>query len=185
MLVTKSPLATNFQRLIRGLLAVGVLAAGGCAQLPRTDPPSAMKGVEQLASSDSFAAPPAAWPGDGWWRAYADPQLDTLIEEAQRESPDLELARARLHAALAAVQGAGATRLPEVTGGAQLNEGKQSYNYLIPRQALPQGWNGYGLATLDLAWELDFWGKNRAALAAALGGPGFDRPLAEGTAHGP
>ena len=168
MLVTKSPLATNFQRLIRGLLAVGVLAAGGCAQLPRTDPPSAMKGVEQLASSDSFAAPPAAWPGDGWWRAYADPQLDTLIEEAQRESPDLELARARLHAALAAVQGAGATRLPEVTGGAQLNEGKQSYNYLIPRQALPQGWNGYGLATLDLAWELDFWGKNRAALAAAL-----------------
>ena len=38
----------------------------------------------------------------------------------------------------------------------------------VPRQALPQGWNDYGLATLDLSWELDFWGKNRAALAAAL-----------------
>ena len=58
--------------------------------------------------------------------------------------------------------------MPEVTGDALLNEGRQSYNYLIPPQALPHGWNDYGLATLNLSWELDFWGKNRSALAAAL-----------------
>lgn len=33
---------------------------------------------------------------------------------------------------------------------------------------MPSGWKDYGLATLNLSWELDFWGKNRAALAAAL-----------------
>ena len=66
------------------------------------------------------------------------------------------------------VQGAGATRLPEVTAYALLGEAKQSYDFLVPRQALPQGWNGYGVATLNMSWELDFWGKNRAALAAAL-----------------
>jgi NodT family efflux transporter outer membrane factor (OMF) lipoprotein len=31
----------------------------------------------------------------------------------------------------------------------------------------PDGWQAYGLATLNLNWEIDFWGKNRAALAAA------------------
>jgi len=166
MQATKSPLPS--QRIMSVLLAVSLLASAGCAQLPRMDPPPTVKGVEQLGSANSFSAPSVAWPGDGWWRAYADPQLDALIEEALRDSPDLELAKARLHAAAAAVQGAGATRIPEVTGSTQFNEGKQSYNYLIPRQALPQGWNDYGLATLNLSWELDFWGKNRAALAAAV-----------------
>jgi NodT family efflux transporter outer membrane factor (OMF) lipoprotein len=168
MQATTNPLATGCQRFAGVLLAVSLVAAGGCAQLPHMDSPPAIRGVEQLGSSSSFAAPPAAWPGDGWWGSYADPQLDGLIEEALHDSPDLALARARLDAARATVQGAGATRLPEVTGGVLLNEAKQSYNYLIPRQALPQGWNDYGLATLNLSWELDFWGKNRAALAAAL-----------------
>jgi NodT family efflux transporter outer membrane factor (OMF) lipoprotein len=165
---TTGPLTTGRRRIAAALLAVSLLAAGGCAQLPHMGSLPAMRKVEQLGSSNSFAAPPAAWPGDGWWRAYADPQLDGLIEEALRDSPDLTLAWARLDAAKAMVQGAGASRMPEVTGGAVLNGAKQSYNYLIPRQALPQGWNDYGLATLNLSWELDFWGKNRAALAAAL-----------------
>jgi NodT family efflux transporter outer membrane factor (OMF) lipoprotein len=131
-------------------------------------PSPAVKEVAQLGSAQSFSAPAAAWPGDGWWHAYQDPQLDALIEEALRESPDLDLAQARLAAANATAQVAGATRLPEVTGDVLLNEGRQSYNYLIPPQALPHGWNDYGLATVNLSWELDFWGKNRSALAAAL-----------------
>src|SRR5450631_376637 len=168
MEVMKSSNPTACQRLVRVLLAVSLLASAGCAQLPRVDPPPAMKGVDQLGSANSFSAPPVAWPADGWWRAYGDPQLGALIEEALHDSADLEMAKARLHAAAAAVQGAGATRMPEVTGNALLNEGKQSYNYLIPRQALPQGWKDYGMATVNLAWELDFWGKNRAALSAAV-----------------
>jgi NodT family efflux transporter outer membrane factor (OMF) lipoprotein len=131
-------------------------------------PSPAVKEVAQLGSAQSFSAPEAAWPGDGWWHGYQDPQLDALIEEALRESPDLDLAQARLAAATGATQFAGATRMPEVTGDVLLNEGRQSYNYLIPPQALPHGWNDYGLATLNLSWELDFWGKNRSALAAAM-----------------
>lgn len=56
---------------------------------------------------------------------------------------------------------------PEVTGSALFTEEKQSYNYLMPRMAVPQGWNDYGRATLNLNWELDFWGKNRSAFKAA------------------
>jgi len=156
------------REILKALLIASPLILEGCAQLPHTDPPPALKDISQLGSASSFAAAPTDWPGDGWWRAYGDPQIDALIEEALRTSPDLELAQARLHAASAAVQGAHASRIPEVTGHVGIAESKQSYNYLIPKSALPQGWTDYGQATVNLSWELDFWGKNRAALAAAL-----------------
>jgi NodT family efflux transporter outer membrane factor (OMF) lipoprotein len=150
------------------LLAGSLALAGGCAQIPRLDPPPAMRKIDDFGSSNSFAAPVATWPGDQWWRAYGDPQLDALIEQGLHNAPDLDLAQARLKAATAQVQGAGATRLPEVTASAEIAEAKQSYDFLVPRQALPKGWNGYGAATLNMSYELDFWGKNRAALAAAV-----------------
>ncbi len=167
MKATTSSAGTS-RHLLEALIAAALVATGGCAQIPRMQPSPAVKEVAQLESAQSLAAPEAAWPGDGWWHVYQDPQLDALIEEALRESPDLDLAQARLSAAMAASQVAGATRMPEVTGDVLLNEGRQSYNYLIPPQALPHGWHDYGLATLNLTWELDFWGKNRSALAAAV-----------------
>lgn len=164
----KSPRLARQRRPLTLLLAVSLALASGCAQIPRLDPPPAVKKIDNFGSSNSFAAPVAAWPGDQWWRAYGDPQLDALIEEALHNAPDLDLAQARLKAAAAQVQGAGATRLPEVTASAEIAEAKQSYDFLVPRQALPKGWNGYGAATLNMSYELDFWGKNRAALAAAV-----------------
>lgn len=149
------------------LPAACLMCFAGCAQIPALDKSVEAKSVEQLGSSASFVAPAAAWPADGWWRSYGDPQLDGLIDEALRESPNLAIAQARLRQAGAMTQAAGAPLMPEVTGNAALTQEKQSYNYLMPRQAVPHGWNDYGLATLNLSWELDFWGKNHAALAAA------------------
>jgi NodT family efflux transporter outer membrane factor (OMF) lipoprotein len=156
------------RRRLTLLLAVSLGLASGCAQIPRLDPPPAMRKIDDFGSSNSFAAPISAWPSDQWWRAYGDPQLDALIEQALQNAPELDLAQARLKAAAAQVQGASATRLPEVTASAEIAEAKQSYDFLVPRQALPKGWNGYGAATLNMSYELDFWGKNRAALAAAV-----------------
>ena len=161
--------ATAPTRIRIGLLfAISLAAGSGCAQMPHLERSPPLKSVEQLGSARAFTAAAAAWPADGWWRSYGDPQLESLIDEALRDSPDLALAEARVRGAAAVVQAAGAARIPEVSATALLTEQKQSYNYLIPRQALPQGWQDYGLATLNLSWELDFWGKNRAAVAAAL-----------------
>lgn len=148
--------------------AACLLGASGCAQIPSLSPPAAVRSIDQLGSSRSLAAQAAApWPKDEWWQAYGDPQLNSLIGEALRDSPNLAVALARLRQAGAMAQEAGAPLMPEVTGNAAFTKDKQSYNYLIPRSALPQGWNAYGQATLNLSWELDFWGKNHAALAAA------------------
>jgi NodT family efflux transporter outer membrane factor (OMF) lipoprotein len=44
---------------------------------------------------------------------------------------------------------------------------KQSYNNGIPAQFVPKGWQDIGQASLALSYDLDLWGGNRAALAAA------------------
>lgn len=154
--------------IVKPLLAAILFAVAGCAPLPRMDSPPSMRKVEHLDTANSFSAPATAWPGDQWWQTYEDAQLSGLIDEALQGAPDLKLAQARLAAAAAVVRSAESTQIPEVTASAALTEGKQSYNYLVPKQALPHGWTDYGVATLNFSWELDFWGKNRSALAAAL-----------------
>jgi NodT family efflux transporter outer membrane factor (OMF) lipoprotein len=147
--------------------AAGLLGLAGCAQIPEGGKPAELKTMDQLASRESLAAPGAAWPEQQWWKAYGDSQLDQLIDEALRDSPTLTIAQARLQQAGALAQAVGAAQLPEVTGTAGVSEQKLSYNAGTPRAAMPNGWNDYGQATVNLSWELDFWGKNRSALAAA------------------
>ena len=141
------------------------LAVGGCAQLPELGQLSPMRTADQ--SATSFTAPAAQWPTDNWWTAYGDEQLDALIAEAFAGSPDLASAAAKLRQAEAAGQVSGAPLLPQVDGSASVSKQKMSNNYLTPVAFTPQGWPDYGLASLNLNWEIDFWGKNRAALAAA------------------
>ena len=105
--------------------------------------------------------------GGGWWKAYGDPQLDSLIEEGLAGSPSVAIADARLRRARAAQDSARGSLAPTVSASSSFTEQKQSYNYLSPAAMTPQGWNDYGRSSLDFSWELDFWGKNRAALAAA------------------
>ncbi|WP_245620113.1 efflux transporter outer membrane subunit [Phenylobacterium immobile] len=61
-----------------------------------------------------------------------------------------------------------ARQLPTVRVNGSVQEAKQSYNNGIPADFVPRGYNSYGRLTLDFAWELDFWGRNRAAVAAAV-----------------
>jgi NodT family efflux transporter outer membrane factor (OMF) lipoprotein len=152
----------------RSSLALFIAAAlGGCATLPEPHALPQPKPADAYAATVSFAAPAAVWPADAWWKDYRDPQLDALIAEAIDGSPTMAIAKARLDRARSNAQIAGAATLPQVTANSSITEQKQSRNYLTPPSATPEGWNDYGRATLDFSWELDFWGKNRAALAAA------------------
>jgi efflux transporter, outer membrane factor (OMF) lipoprotein, NodT family len=150
------------------VLVASIVGGNGCAYIPNLGSAPSLKPVGQLESSKTFTGSSKIWPGDRWWESYGDLQLNSLMEAALQGSPDLDLAQARLHQAGAVVQGAGAALMPEVTGNASFTKDKQSYNYLMPQGAMPQNWNSYGQATLNLSWELDFWGKNRAALASAI-----------------
>lgn len=146
------------------LMAVVVL--GACAAIPHQDL-SRPRTAQSYATAQSFAAPATIWPGDQWWRAYGDAQLDQLIDEALVGSPDVAAAKARLDKAQAGVSSARAALLPTLQGQGQVGETKQSYNTGIPPAFVPKGYNSVGQVTLNFNWELDFWGKNRKAVAAA------------------
>ncbi len=147
------------------MLAATALSA--CATLPPPQAARVPKPASAYAATDSLAAPRAEWPADAWWTAYGDPQLDALMGEALAGSPGLAAAQARVRGAEAFAAQAQARELPQLTANASAQESKQSYNTGIPAQFVPQGYNGYGRLSLDFSWELDFWGKNRAAVAAA------------------
>jgi NodT family efflux transporter outer membrane factor (OMF) lipoprotein len=153
------------------ILAITILAASaglvGCAGFPGPGPQPRIKSPDQYASERSFEASAAAWPGNSWWTAYGDPQLNQLIAEALDGSPSVAVAEARLRHARSVAEVAGSALEPQVSTEASATEQRQSYDYLSPRAVTPQGWKDYGRATLDVSWELDLWGKNRAALAAA------------------
>ena len=149
------------------IVASATLFLAGCAQLPELGTMPQPKQQDAFQSTSSLSAPTAQWPAEEWWTAYGDPQLNALIAEALAESPDLAVAAARLQRADAVVQLAGAASKPQVSANASVTADKLSYNYLTPREATPSGMNDYGRATVNMQWDLDFWGKNRAALTAA------------------
>ena len=146
---------------------LAALALGACATVPGAHL-AAPKPASAYRADQTFTAPEVSWPGDGWWRAYGDPQLDALVDEGLAGSPDIAAARARLDKAGAMAGEARAALLPSLQGQGQVAEAKQSYNTGIPPAFVPHGWQSIGEVTLNFNWELDFWGKNRKALAAAV-----------------
>lgn len=121
----------------------------------------------ELASEQSFAAPAVAWPESGWWRVYGDAQLDALIAQAQAGSPSLAAAAARVRRANALALQAGAALQPTLSADAGASLAKQSYNNGVPADFVPHGWHDSGQVSLGASFDLDLWGRNRAALAAA------------------
>ena len=152
----------------RGVLTLAIAAAlSACAGLPQPGARPQIASPADYVSSQSLAAPVGAWPAESWWESYGDPQLSSLIAEGLAGSPDIAVAEARLRRAQAGAQVADAARKPQVSASATAIQQKHSYNYLTPREVTPQGWDDYGTASLSFSWQLDFWGRNRAAIAAA------------------
>jgi len=158
-------LSTILGRISIGLVSMALLSA--CASLPRDPQTPKIQSAANLASKQSFAADATPWPGDNWWRAYGDAQLDQLVDEALAGSPQVATAQARLDKANAVVGQARASLAPALTANGTAGETKQSYNEGIPPEFVPKGYNSFGGLTLNFNYEIDFWGKNRAAVAAA------------------
>ncbi|MFV4649159.1 TolC family protein, partial [Mycobacterium tuberculosis] len=93
-----------------------------------------------------------------------------MIQTALKGSPDLREAEARVRAAEAQAVQAGARLLPSVSASGSVKGAQIQQSIGLPPQfasAIPSGWNDTGQAAASLNWQLDFFGRNRAALAAA------------------
>jgi NodT family efflux transporter outer membrane factor (OMF) lipoprotein len=109
-----------------------------------------------------------AYPDVKWWERYEDKNLNRLIEAGLKNSPSIDEAFARLAKANAQSELAGAPLSPSVDANGSVTRTRQSYNNGVPSAFVPQGFKNAGKVTLDFQYELDFWGKNREGLNAAL-----------------
>jgi len=153
--------------------AMAVLALSGCALGPHYERPEI---AAPAAWRNGRAHAPEAWPAADWWRGFGSPQLDAFIAQAQRANDDIAAAVARVREADAQARIAGAALLPAVaaTAGATRertlasNGSFSTYSVFTPQ--------------IGAAYELDFWGKSRAALTAAnaaLAASRYDRATIE------
>jgi len=148
----------------RAALLSLMLLTSACASVPHLGPKPIPRAPGDYASSQSLAGTSAEWPGEGWWTRYSDAQLDQLITAGLADSPDLAAAAARFRRAEGLAQAAGAKLLPTIDANASVTASNPSSNLGLPV------WNGFkdvGNAGLTFNFDLDLWGKNRAALRAA------------------
>jgi len=149
------------------LLALGALMPlAACA--PNLGDKPVPRSAASLAATQSLPNQSGQWPGDGWWKAYGDPQLDQLIAEGLAGSPDIAAAAARFARAQGQAQSAGGALGPNLVAQGSAGKVKQSYNNGFPREFLPKGWVDTGTLNLQFGLDLDLWGRNRALLRAAL-----------------
>ena len=156
-----------------GVVAAGLIATGmgGCADMPGIASQANLRDAASLGLSTAAAKvqtqPPTRVSAE-WWRDFGDETLNGLVVQALESNPNLKLAQARLARAQAVTELANAATLPQVNGQLDLTHQRYTANGAVPP---PLAGSIRDSGTLQLAgsWELDFFGKNRAALDAALG----------------
>lgn len=118
--------------------------------------------------------------GDGYWRAFGDPQLDALVERAIAGNPDVAIARARTAEACLRAAAAGSERWPQVDLDGLYNHSRLSEHGFLEGLATgsPGGGGGGGAvfpgqeigiyqAGVGASWELDLFGARRRDVEAS------------------
>lgn len=104
---------------------------------------------------------------DRWWQAFADPELDALVEEALAHNLDLRQARARLEESRARFRLARADRLPDLDLAVSTNRSRTT---TVGANPLPPGFSAATTdhrMAFDLSWEIDVWGRVAATAHGA------------------
>ena len=165
------------RRAARGGVLTGLaLLLGGCALGPFYHPPALEIPAAFRATSVTARQ---AWPAKDWWRGFGSAQLDTLIGEAEAGSFDIQAAMARVRQADAQVRIAGSPLLPTVSGS-----GSAGYQYASRQASSSASLQSLASRSREsrsystgpaISYELDFWGKLRAAQDSALESDLFSR----------
>ena len=162
------------------LAAAGLLLAG-CMQGKDYQRPlvKAPDSWSHLSTIDDPALSPDQLPEIEWWKTFRNDELSELIERALQQNHDIKRALARVMEGRASIMSATAGLYPHMNLSSSYTNLAISKNTLAGlglatgRQPSPQLfatpgttfdlWNG----SMDLRWEVDFWGRVRRGREAA------------------
>jgi len=151
--------------LAAALLAAGCASFDGLATKALRIDPATLEASRALSGAPLSAA---GWPAANWWQRFGDPQLDALIGEALAGNPGMGSAHARIDRARALAAGYGAALAPQANAGANVTRQRYSGNGIFP-PPIAGSWHTQTDIAATFGYELDLWGRNRAAYDAALG----------------
>lgn len=143
------------------------LILAGCAAPDNIKPHNQLIDGKSIQSDASLAhLTQAQWPTDDWWTHLQDPQLNQLIREALQQSPDLQLANARVMQAEAFIDQADSKFEPTMSASAGVTRARQSklddYTLVGDR---------YGTSRhvgVNFDYSFDLWGGKRDAWEASV-----------------
>ncbi|CAI8925904.1 Efflux transporter, outer membrane factor (OMF) lipoprotein, NodT family [Pseudomonas sp. IT-P171] len=140
-------------------LALGAALLSACAS--PVMPPTSEVPV------DSFVNAQTARPvgvTDNWWKLYQDPLLDRLVERAQGQNLDLQIALARIDAGRALRNITAASGSPQVDLGTSVARQRISADQAGFTDSLITEPTSLGMSA---AWEVDLFGRIREGVRAA------------------
>ena len=137
------------------------LVLGGCSLGPAYRRPSIP--APAAWSTPKAASMPQGWPSAAWWSGFHSEELSRLMAAGRAANDDLAAAIARVREAQAQVRINSSPLLPSLDAAASGSR----------QRAISPASGGAALydefaAGLDAAYQLDFWGENRAIRSAAL-----------------
>ncbi|WP_194791580.1 efflux transporter outer membrane subunit [Pseudomonas sp. UFMG81] len=137
-------------------LALAACAVGPDYQAPATEPAKLDSGLEAKAFDRSRFE-------SVWWKQFDDPVLNQLVQASLDGNRDLRIAFARLKAARAIRDDVSNDQLPVVTSRASSDLGKGQIPGQTERRVNSER---YDLG-LDMAWELDLFGRIQRQIEAS------------------
>ena len=147
------------------LLCAAVLSA--CASYDGIHSDQHMAASSQFDTAQSIQSNGGHWPAANWADQFGDAQLKALIAEALKDSPSIAQARARVAAAQAYSETEKAATLPHVDGDYGVNREQFSSHATVP-PPYAGTWQTENKVLVSASYDLDAWGKRRAALDAAV-----------------
>jgi len=171
---------------ILAMIVISVLVLSGCKSI---SPPDAKYLASVKAPAHWIAGPsyrPAHFPDRFWVEDFGEPNLTAFVQSALENNRDLKAAQSRIEIAGSNARIVGADLYPELGGNFGSQRSQQNFigfpfGNNPPGTILSNRNNNFGLS-LDVSWEVDLWGRLRAAKSASVAdfeASVFDRATAE------
>ena len=160
--------ASQARLIVSMIYALGLmLPLGGCLLSgdkpePGLDIPQSYDGGPRNEVTAEAAVPPL-----DWWRKFHSRELTEIVEEARAANLDIAAAVARIVQADAQSRVAGAPLLPAIDLNGSGSHSRASQTLGGSGSSSGGSERNHFQASLTASYEIDFWGKNRAALRAA------------------
>jgi NodT family efflux transporter outer membrane factor (OMF) lipoprotein len=151
------------------VVGVSVTLLGACSLAPTYKPPATEEVVSYKEAGDWLPAQPADTQQRGsWWEVFSDPRLNELEKQLNAANPDMQAAVARFEEARAVTRQDTSNEFPTLGLGVSGKRARSSAN--APLAGLignvPATSNDF-VASLNLNWEIDLFGRLRNTAAAA------------------